>query len=75
MEQAGKATIPIIESSYHKTAQKLGEIAKQAPIYGVLGNHDLTFAYDSLEGIVQHLEKVGPVKIKNPNRSKLWGIF
>ncbi len=63
-EQAGNAAIPIIESSYHKTAQKLKAIAEKAPIYGVLGNHDLTFAYDSLEGIVQHLEGTAPIKIK-----------
>jgi len=49
--------VPAIEEAYQGIAEVCAEISANTPIYGVLGNHDLTVAYDILDDHVTFLER------------------
>lgn len=48
--------------SYQRHAEELSKM--EVPVYGVLGNHDLTFGYDVLGNEVTFLDKINKAAIK-----------
>ncbi|MEK6905272.1 MAG: hypothetical protein AABX24_02615 [Nanoarchaeota archaeon] len=48
--------------SYQRHAEELSRM--EVPVYGVLGNHDLTFGYDVLRNKVTFLDKINKAAIK-----------
>lgn len=56
-ESQKEAALAAVESSYQEQAAICGEISRIAPIYGTMGNHDLTVGYDVLSDHVTFLDR------------------
>ena len=57
-----EVVVKTVTESYQRHAEELSKM--EVPIYGVLGNHDLTFGYDVLGNNVTFLEKKDKAVIK-----------
>jgi Icc-related predicted phosphoesterase len=56
MEGAAESALDVFNESYQKLADEFKKISDLAPVYGVLGNHDLTIGYEHLGKGVTFLE-------------------